>query len=197
MTPRTHSGALARFMTQVQKGSHRRVIARTQSGLSEALISRLHTGSIDGGDPQSHSEARIQIFSRPRNGTLKTSMTQLMAWVIFFGADIAATEAVEGSCARLIVYDVARRIDTLRWHYSWIKVLDQTRSDYSMQRLSFCVFAFGRSWTLGGGPLRRHLPSMQENALTERPGLGRGGLEDAREWSTRPCGVLAGAVRAC
>ena len=78
-------------------------------------------------------------------------MTQLMDWVIFFGADIAATEAVEGSCARLIVYDVARRIDTLRWRYSGIKALDQTRSDYSMQRLSFWVFAFGRSWTLGGG----------------------------------------------
>jgi hypothetical protein len=196
MTPRTRSGAIRTKITQTQKGSHRRVIARTQSGLSEAIIARLHTGSIDRGNPQSHSEARIQIFSRPRNGTLKTSMTQPMDWVIFFGANIAATEPVEGSCARLVVYDVARRIDTLRWRYSGIKALDQTRSDYSMQRLSFCVFAFGRSWTLGG-PLRRYLPCMQENALTERPGLGRGGLEEAREWSTRPCGVLAGAVRAC
>ena len=187
MTPRTRSGAIRTKITQTQKGSHRRVIALTQSGLSEAIIARLHTGSIDEGNPQSHSEARIQIFSRPRNGTLKTSMTQPMDWVIFFGANVAATEPVEGSCARG---------SCTMWRYSGIKALDQTRSDYSMQRLSFCVFAFGRSWTLGG-PLSRYLPCMQENALTERSGLGRGGLEEAREWSTRPCGVLAGAVRAC
>ena len=36
-------------------------------------------------------------------------MTQPMDWVIFFGANIAATEPVEGSCARLVVHDVAWR----------------------------------------------------------------------------------------